>query len=103
MEGEEKIKFEAAEDILQEFLYLFQVFSHENGVHKECRKEIIELQITTSSLVDELNKPWNQDQLERRDAPKSDDENLVGDQAEADLLVPSKILKAGTQFKLEWA
>ena len=83
MKGVEKISFEAAEDVLQEFIYKFQVFSHENGVHKECRKEIIELQITTSALVEEMDKPWNQDRLE----------SSINDQFKAPSSAPSKTLK----------
>jgi hypothetical protein len=96
--GEEKIEFEAAEDTLQEFVYLFQVFSHENGLHKVYRKEIIELQITTSALVEELNKPWNQERLENSWKEKTNDENFQeSDQFEANQCVPSKIPKVGAK------
>ena len=91
VQGEKKVEFEAAEDTVQEFVYQFQVFSHENGVHKVNRKEIIELQITASALVEELKKPWNEDREVncRKDETKSNEES---DKIEDDLCFPSKIL-----------
>ena len=96
MKGVEKVEFEAAEDTLLEFVYLFQVFSHENGVHKAYRKEILDLQITSSALTEEINKPWNQERLEslRRETTDNFQE---GDQVEMDLCIPSKILEAASK------
>ena len=55
-----KILFEEIDDVVQEFLFNYQMFSHESDQHKEDRKKILEIQITLAELGKELEKDWNQ-------------------------------------------
>ena len=50
---------------VQEFLYLFQVFSHGTGLSKEDRADVLEAQLTLNALEKDLQESWNQN----RDLP----------------------------------
>ena len=63
VEGLWKVDINDTDNILQEFLYQFQIFAHQNGLFKLHRKDIMEFQLTSSALVDEMEKSWNRDRL----------------------------------------
>ena len=77
VDGVEKVDSEIMDNLVQEYLYHFQIFAHHNGLFKQNRKDILEFQLTSSALVEEFEKPWNSERIEKSANRTDQDESSV--------------------------
>ena len=82
------ISFEEVEDLVQDFLFHYQVFSHKAGLHKEDRKRILELQLTLAELGKNL-KCLNRGRIRQIPNNSSCQENETTSAPDGDVAVES--------------